>query len=281
MCTYSCSRIDVEQKQNHVLNTHRYDALSRSPSSCCLGAEATFELERHIEIQLPFIRGGDLFEFISAAAESNTPLKTSVLKRMVRDISRGVSHLHRLGFAHMDLAAENVLVDISPEDGRVNRFLVMDYDLSLHIDVSSGFSKHDKTKLLNGRVGYSPPEILAIQREKETHPPRFALDLRKVDAYGLGCILFIAVFSVPHCDETGAESYTYRKLLQRGSFFFVKQWELQTFPSKEFFQLIDSLLHDDPEKRLSLSDLSNRNPWLHRDDVCDHIRLETDVFYYK
>ena len=285
MCLSGCVRsstLSLSLTHSHT-HTYRYDALSRSPSSCCLGAEAISELKRHIEIQLPFVRGGDLFEFVSAAADSNSPLKTSVLKRMVRDIATGVSHLHRLGFAHMDLAAENILVDISPCDGRVNRFMVMDYDLSLRIDTSSGFSDHGKeTMLLNGRVGYSPPEVLAIQKKqgKSKHVSSARMcDLRKVDAYALGCILFIAIFSVPHCDETGAASYTYRKLLQKGSFFFVKQWDLQTFPSREFFDLIDRLLVDDPNERLDLCELLKSNQWLYRDHKSDHIRLESDIFY--
>lgn len=264
-----------------------YESLSRSPHSCCLGAEATSELKRQIEIQLPFIRGGDLFEFISRAADSNSPLQTSTLKRMVRDVARGVSHLHGLGFAHMDLAAENVLVDISPIDGHVNRFLVMDYDLSLRIDKTSGTSMMGSdTVLLNGRIGYSPPEVLDIQkatREKSTRTVT-SCDLRKVDAYALGCILFIAVFSVPHCDDTGPQSYTYRKLLQHGSFFFVKQWDLQTYPDRECFRLIDRLLHADPKMRLGVTELLSDDAddhfsWLLRDEESDNIRHESDVFY--
>ncbi len=73
---------------------------------------------------LPFVKGGTL-----QTAIRRKTLTSADIKRVMVDVSTAIGGLHRVGFAFLDLKADNVLLKYTP-DGRVEQALIADFGIA-------------------------------------------------------------------------------------------------------------------------------------------------------
>jgi serine/threonine protein kinase len=105
----------------------------------------------------------------SAASVAVAPLPMERKLEIVRDIARGLQHLHSLGIVHRDLKPQNILVDAH---GAVK---ISDMGLAKRLEANqSSF-----TASVGGTVGWEAPELLESGRVT-----------RAVDIFALGCIVY-------------------------------------------------------------------------------------------
>jgi len=177
----------------------------------------------------------------------------TLARSVFRQIVEGVSHMHSCGIAHMDLKLDNILIDDN------FNAKVIDFDVSQ--------SMTDTKQFGSGTVVYRSPEV----KNKST------TNYAAADIYSLGIILFILMSGSPPYEETQREyngpfEYSRGYILMRKNN--ARYWEREakargsrTFYPKEFIELVNWMLSEDPEQRPSLEKLKN-HVW-YRGDILE------------
>lgn len=263
------------RSKNVLWGRHRiglYEELRKSPSAFCISALSVVDRIFDVEIALPYLNGGDLFNEIDRRADVNAAFPEETMRKIFHDVLRGVKHLHAINFAHMDIALENIALE---RDGRgtIKRAVLIDYDMCERIDGKTGIAIGAQPKR-TGRVQYMPPELLDSSLKpssikmngdlsmKKKDAKGKSCDLRRVDAYGLGAVLFTMIFFTPHTtNERGPSGAIYDVIQREGSHTFVEMWKLRSVPKKEAFDLVDALLRADPCRRIETIE-AERSPWI-------------------
>lgn len=122
-----------------------------SPSPYILPIWESVEQEKVVYIFTPFCNKGDLrcYEKRIGKRSMLTQLK------VVRDILRGLEHIHNHGIIHGDIKPENILVDIREnEKGKiVTKIKIADFGSACHVDDHLG-----KLFYLHGTMDFQSPE---------------------------------------------------------------------------------------------------------------------------
>ena len=182
-----------------------------------------------------FAEGGDLLRLIMNTGR----LSMKLCRHYFIQILDALESMHNKGFAHLDIKAENILLDENLDP------LLADFDLSR------------KIKPLRGETGtkvYMPPEMYL------TMP----YDPVKADLFTLGSLLFCMLTGA---FPFGSASLTdgYYSLIVKNRF--DKYWKVveQTRPagffSAEFKSLIEGLLAFNPNNRLTIEQVK-ANVWV-------------------
>lgn len=146
------------------------------------------------------------------------------LLKLLRDVVRGLAHLHELGIIHRDLKPPNVLVTKE----RVLCAKLSDMGISKRL--SGDMSSLTKHATGYGSSGWQAPEQLLHERQT-----------RAVDLFSLGCLLFFCI--------TGGK-HPFGEILERDMNIVNNQKDLFLIENlPEATDLIASLLHRDPELR--------------------------------
>jgi len=161
---------------------------------------------------------------------------------MFHQIMDAISYLHENGTAHMDLKAENLVMDGN------YKIKLIDFDQSLSIGTRNFSSK--------GTPGYRCPEIIIGKSD----------NLKACDVYSLGVILFILLTGCQPYREQFSSSHhvrfdEYYRLLEHNPAEFWDrharaQGNMELF-SENFKSLVTSMLNFDPLIRCSLEDVRN------------------------
>lgn len=138
-----------------------------------LAPEETLDFGSARFLVSPYLSGGDLARRVASQRERRLPIAELLV--VAYDIAVALSHVHRLGVVHGDVAPANILLDA---DGRA---LLGDFGLARLTT-----SRATPTEALQGTPGYLAPETI------RGAPAHFASDL-----YGLGCVLYEAVAGRP------------------------------------------------------------------------------------
>jgi serine/threonine protein kinase len=175
-----------------------------------------FSLDNTI-IVLPYIKHGDLFDYII----DNTS-GPDTIKQIFTDIVSTVDYLHDLDICHRDLKLENILVEI-----KENSFIkIILCDFGMARDITS----EKKTIKKQGTDTYMAPELYFGENLCN-------IDLKKVDVWALGIILYILLE---------------RRLPILGSIPKI-QWETNLEASR----LSSKILDLEPSERFSCKDILN------------------------
>jgi serine/threonine protein kinase len=122
--------------------------------------------------------GGDLFSWIVDGRTQQNGLYT----RLFHQILLAVQYIHQLGFAHNDIKAENIVLDL---EGNVK---LIDFGFAKGKEIAG-----DNEKC--GTLAYAPPEMLTSG----------SYDPQAVDIWSLGILLYVMVigaFPYPPGDHT-------------------------------------------------------------------------------
>lgn len=215
-----------------------------------------FDLKRTIYIVMEYVRGGDLFDFVS----QHDCLTETQSSQTLHSILQAVEFLHRNGIVHRDLKPENILC---ANDTWPLQVKVSDFGFASFIDPCSGNSTMGSPV---GTVYFMAPEIISYKG----YGPA-------VDSWACGVILYtILTGRLPF---PGKNTREYFNNVLKGT---------PSFPgflwkgiSEDAISLVKGLLNPDPNKRLtSLGALQHR--WIARPvDSTNEIRRDRTNLHSK
>jgi len=192
-------------------------------------------------------------------------------KRAMRQIARGLRHLHGLGLIHRDIKPQNILISSSSSSegrgGMGHRMLISDFGLCKKLDVDqSSFLPAANDDMAPGTVGWRAPEVLRGEYElltgddstssregvatitgdscsSGTTTPKTRLT-KSVDIFVLGCLFY---YILTHGGHPYGERF-------EPEVNFIKDEKglslpLSTEESTEALDLITCMLHPQPSQR--------------------------------
>ncbi|RQM21799.1 hypothetical protein B5M09_009398 [Aphanomyces astaci] len=191
-----------------------------------------------------FCRGGELFDVVNASEK----LSNDASLRYFRQILSGVRYMHAQGLAHRDLSLENVLLD------EHNNAKVCDFGLAASVPSL----RHEGV----GKAFYMAPEVVS----------RLSYDPIKADVWSLGIMLFIMLAGIPLVEMASDADSRFRILKVKGLKKLVHMWNMTSVFEPEALDLLELMLHPNPEFRLTMDQVMNheyvRNPV---DEVAVHV----------
>jgi len=202
--------------------------------------EGVYRSDESTFVLLTFATGGDLFD-LAQSGEKPGPERELALARLVVDLLTGVKLLHNMQIVHRDISLENVL--LTSEDPKSNQVLIIDY----------GMASTERTfRHTSGKATYQAPEM----HTKADH------DAFLGDAFAVGVILYcLFVKDYPWLStkpgkckcfdfyqKKGFRAYCAKRTL-RGS-----SSKIADCLSEPLMQLVEGMLQEDPEKRLTLGE---------------------------
>ena len=161
-------------------------AVREMGSQHCIFAKDWFHGPNFACIVMNYVDGGTLAQQIDD--RRRRPYTERRIAWYASQLSAALAHAHSCGVIHYDVKSSNVLVDRS-EGGRL---VLADFGSAVSPgDVGRSFSKE-----------FAPPELFeAIEQDDFT-----GIDGEKVDAFGLGCILFELICCKRIIDFEGEET---------------------------------------------------------------------------
>lgn len=179
--------------------------------------------------------GGDLLDYIMEQGK----LRESRSRRLFRDISKAVLHLHQRKISHRDLKGENILLKMNAK-GKPERAYLTDFGFARRVE-----SSRQKSSTFCGSTAYVSPEIL----ENVPYEPMVS------DCWSLGVILYIMLCAFMPYDTQNVRRMTQQ---QKQSVNFYHMADCLSPPVE---QLIRSLMNPDVSRRLTAADIA-RSPWM-------------------
>jgi serine/threonine protein kinase len=177
--------------------------------------------------------GGELFNFVLAGA-----LPERVARMYFRQLIAGIEYIHNKGIYHRDLKFENILLS------ETLVLKIADFGLSINI---ANLTKEGTAIYSAGTYQYLPPEI-------HLNLPYVPA---KSDIFAAGYILFTLITGTPPINYAGEKDFFYKEIMSGN---FPRFWLIQKkylgknddYFSDDFKNLINSMLHSDPNKRATL-----------------------------
>ncbi|KAJ0405215.1 hypothetical protein ATCC90586_001167 [Pythium insidiosum] len=207
----------------------------------------------HLLLSQELCERGDLFDVLRSESTGASPkdgLTTSepALRRTFHQIVRAVSELHRVGFAHMDLSLENVLVR------RNGEVCLTDFGLAQRFQRDA---RGDVVPQVLPFGGVAKPAYAA----PEQHADRSAFDVTQADAWALGVLLWMLVTRTPLVQTATPEDAFFRRMQNRGAWWALESTRRLRHASWELRDLLHRLLDPSPSSRLTV-DAVLQHPWL-------------------
>jgi serine/threonine-protein kinase len=121
---------------------------------------------------MEYMHGGPLLSYI----EHGGTLPLDVAASIIYQVSRGLLYLHKVGYAHLDIKTENILLKYPLEKGAIIHPVIIDFGVAAQS--SRGVQAAGGTLLIMA------PERLAAQTDDAS------IDASKLDVYSLGVTFY-------------------------------------------------------------------------------------------
>ena len=238
--TFAIKRIHLAATQQHcTLQGHqsvpenaelerqvnRQLALDDAPCHHTLPLLDEFEENGYMHLVFPYCRRGDLF----AKLDREGALPPTQSHKYFVEIVTAVAHLHRLGYAHMDISLENVLLNTK------DSCQLCDFGLVAPLC-------RKKTESV-GKLFYMAPEVYA-GTPYEPEP---------ADMWSLGIVLFIMCTGFPLGETPSSDDSRFAYFARHGLRALLDAWEVM-IPAP-LLEIVDALLCIEPEMRLTMKEL--------------------------
>ncbi|XP_023317547.1 serine/threonine-protein kinase SIK3-like isoform X2 [Trichogramma pretiosum] len=185
------------------------------------------ETEKMIYLVTEYAEGGEIFDYLV----KNGRLKENEARRIFCQIVQAVLYLHKNGFVHRDIKAENLLLD------KKGNMKIADFGFS------NEYQPGVALRTWCGSPPYAAPEIF---NGTEYDGPM-------TDIWSLGVVLYVLVCGALPFD--GATMQLLRKAVCSG------KYRVPYFMSESCERLIRNMLMVDPSRRLSLRQILE-HPWM-------------------
>ena len=103
-------------------------------------------------------------------------------KDLLKDVTKGLAHLHKLGIVHRDIKPSNILISRPQSDPTTVRAMIGDFGFSK--ELNQGHQSFSISEGWRGTLGWMAPEVLT-GRDGGTLRATIA-----VDVYALGCVFY-------------------------------------------------------------------------------------------
>jgi len=213
--------------------------------------------EWHLVMELA--EGGELFERLL----THGAYTEKVASQLLRQVARGIYHLHSCGIVHRDIKPENVVLMSKDADSPVK---LIDFGAAVLLE-------ENEQVIAGGKVGtwtYWAPEQVDEQRAYD----------QQVDMWSLGILLYIMLSgrhpferaNIPSGQSTdNRQEDMLHNILHARYSFDSAQWSGISGRAR---QLVRQLMEPDPKKRLSAAELLT-HPWVLGEDVPERPLPET------
>lgn len=200
--------------------------------------ESGSESESVMYLALEYARHGALSSFIKYTG----CLEEEIARFFAFQVWHAVAYVHSLGFAHLDIKLENILLD------EFYNLKLADMGSSVRVIDTNGLSDRRR-----GTVLYMAPEVASLKSNE-------VFDAQAADVYSLGVTLFILMSGLfPSTDHSSISTIDSDK----SSSFGIEDPAVRdpSKISKEVRYLIQSMTNIDPKKRPTMEEILNSS-WM-------------------
>ena len=191
---------------------------------------------KQLHLAMEYIGGCSLHSYLKR--RPNRKLEESEVRRIFKQILKGIEYSHSKNITHRDIKLENILLD------EQNNVKIIDFGFA------TCFSHEKKVKLFCGTPSYMAPEI--VNRIEYSGPP--------ADVWALGVLLYVLLCGTyPFKGQVDKELY---KKIQYG------QFTVPSSISQGARSLISRILRLNPDKRPSVTDIL-KDAWILSNDSSD------------
>jgi serine/threonine protein kinase len=236
---YICKILSTEQK----LKAYReVEVLKKLTGNYFPNFNGLFCTENKMHIVTDYVKGEDLFEYISIVFEKEGEIKFDAIGQYTLKIATIINDLHSQGFVHLDIKLENFI-------------LLKDDPITLQlIDFGTAHpmvEKRGKITTSAGTLGYSPIEIY----DRHYH--------RNSDVWSLGIIIWILITGEAPFDHSILEKRDESEIFPVESFIFPvkKHLDHKYLMPDETFELFIKIFDLEPEKRANIDEILNHKPF--------------------
>lgn len=207
---------------------------------------ACLETERDFYAILPYVGGGELFEFVAARA----PLPEVEARKLFRNMLDGVYYCHCAGVCHRDISLENFLLG----GPTASDPLLIDFGLAVIMEpLGSGWRPIPHTGPV-GKVFYMAPEVYDLNSQPAGSLAG-GLDGTKVDVWSLGVCLAIMLTGVPLWECASQIDDRFRASIMRRELPRVlRLWGFELSP--QVTNLLQRMLEFKPADRMSIPEIA-------------------------
>jgi len=202
-----------------------------------------YEDSHYVHIVTDLCKGGELFDKIVEKAsniESGTVcFSEQEAARIMYQLLKAISYMHRHSTAHRDIKPENILFETTAEDSPIK---IIDFGLSRKHYGSIGEPPMDTVV---GTAYYIAPEVLLKRYDKSC------------DLWSSGVVAYILLCGYPPFNGDDNKQ-THRSVLQGRYCFPVGDW---SYISGEAIDFIQRLLQMDPRRRMTAEEALS-HPWI-------------------
>ncbi|KAG9475937.1 serine/threonine-protein kinase 17A-like [Eleutherodactylus coqui] len=200
-----------------------------------------YETPTEMILVLEYAAGGEIFN--QCVAEREEAFKEKDVQRLMRQILKGVSFLHRHNVVHLDLKPQNILLT---SDRPLGNIKIVDFGLSRVVN------NHEELREIMGTPEYVAPEILSYD------PISTATDM-----WSIGVLAYIMLTGTsPFLGDD--KQHTFLNISQL-NISFTEDFEGISEPAVDFMK---TLLVREPEGRATAEDCL-QHPWLAEGDLPD------------
>lgn len=201
-----------------------------------------YETATEMILVLEYAAGGEIFN--QCVAEREEAFKEKDVQRLMRQILKGVSFLHRHNVVHLDLKPQNVLLT---SDRPLGDIKIVDFGLSRVVN------NNEELREIMGTPEYVAPEILSYE------PIRTATDM-----WSIGVLAYVMLTGTsPFLGDD--KQHTFLNISQLNVSYTDGDFEGISELAIDF---IKALLVKEPEGRASAEDCL-QHPWLAEGDLPD------------
>lgn len=222
---YAMKIIDLTQTtvEEKLKFFNESEIISALDNPCIIKYKESFEEEGKLFLISEYASGGNMKIKLEKAKDKGIKFSDNQILIWLSQMCLGLSHIHSKNIIHRDLKLENILVTFS------NSIKISDFGLSVQLpDFNS------KANKIVGSELYIAPEVYSNKGYNKS-----------ADLWSLGIILYqLATFDIPYESKDD----------------FIK-WKLKKVPdyvSKDISDIINQLLQIDPNKRISLDDILDK-----------------------
>ncbi|QWU89080.1 hypothetical protein CA3LBN_003403 [Candidozyma haemuli] len=175
--------------KEYIISRHIAESRHVVNTVAILRLQSQGSMTRGWGIIMELCQGGDLFNQIVKPGWKRSSMSERYC--LFKQVAFGLKFLHDKDIVHRDLKPENVLLDCHGV-AKLCDFGVSDWG---HEEPMNFDSPIKKSTAYVGSPPYSPPEVMKLKDASSSEKSSLAYDPFKMDAWGLGMLLFCMVYA--------------------------------------------------------------------------------------